>query len=238
MTQLARQPTAAERIVALRLLSLALRPATDALVDEIVLLGDALVEQAAPYAAAADLLVAIADVDAEAIAAQQERLFGGQVVVPPYEGSYETDPFRQARQLADVAGFYRAFEAAADGPAADRPDHAGAELEFLAFALARQGEAEAAGREDEATACADAVSLFVAEHAGRWLPVFFEAVADAASDPFHRAVGALGVQVVGGLVAASGVAVARVRSRAPRLPIEADELTCAAGDEAVLPGLV
>ena len=32
---------------------------------------------------------------------------------PPYEGSYEVDPFRQGRQMADVAGFYRAFGAEA-----------------------------------------------------------------------------------------------------------------------------
>ena len=39
----------------------------------------------------------------EAIAASQARLFGGKVEVAPYEGSYEEDPFRQARQMSDVA---------------------------------------------------------------------------------------------------------------------------------------
>jgi putative dimethyl sulfoxide reductase chaperone len=237
MTVGGRPVTEVERIVALRLLSLALRPATDEMLDEVAALGEALAGNGAPIPAIGELWYAATGTDAEEIAAQQERLFGGQVAVPPYEGSYESDPFRQARQLADVAGFYRAFGAEAHGPASDRPDHAGAQLEFLAFVAARRVEAQAAGRPDEAEACADAERLFVAEHAGRWLPVFFASVTATADDPFHLALGVVGEAIVRDLARSHDVVVERVRSRAARLPVEADDLTCAAGDEAVLPGL-
>jgi TorA maturation chaperone TorD len=171
------------------------------------------------------------------VAAAQQRLFGGQVSVPPYEGSYEPDPFRQARAMADVAGFYRAFGVDAHGPEGDRADHAGAELEFLAFVEERRLEAETGGRADDAAACAEAARLFLAEHAGRWLPTFFGSLAATAGDAFHLSLGGLGAAVVADVLAVHAVDVPTVAARAPRLPVEADELTCAAGDEAVLPGL-
>jgi len=43
------------------------------------------------------------------------RRDGGKVEVARYEGSYEDDPFRQARQMSDIAGFCRAFGAGAHG---------------------------------------------------------------------------------------------------------------------------
>ena len=232
-----RTPTEAERIAALRLVSLALRPATTELIEEIAALADALVASGAPLAALAELRDAAEASTADTIAAQQERLFGGQVAVPPYEGSYEPDPFRQARQLADVAGFYRAFGAEAHGPATDRPDHAGAELEFLAYLAVRRAEAAEDGRTDQAEACAEAERAFLTEHAARWLPVFFTSVTVTAADAYHLALGVVGEAVIRELASARDVVVERVRSRAARLPVEADELTCAAGDEAVLPGL-
>ena len=98
----------------------------------------------------------------------------------PYEGSYEDDPFRQARQMSDISGFYRAFGAEAHGPAFERPDHAGCELEFLAYLGARRLVAENADHLDEADLCVEVEEGFLREHAGRWLPTFFRAVEQAA----------------------------------------------------------
>lgn len=226
------------RIVALRALALALRTPTSALLDEVRLLAGVVAEHGGALGPTARALQAAAEGEVEAIAAAQLRLFGGDVAVPPYEGSYETDPFRQARQLADVAGFYRAFGAETHGPAGERPDHAGAELEFLAFAAVRRIEAEADGRPDDAVACHEAERLFLQEHAGRWLPVFFEALVAAAPDAFHSALGRLGEAAIEAALESLDVTTDRVAARARRTPVEADELTCAAGDETVLQGLV
>lgn len=227
----------AERIVAFRLLALGLRTPTEELLAEVVVLAGALEEHGGLAPLAGALCRAAEASPPMVVAASQERLFGGQVAVPPYEGSYEADPFRQARQIADVAGFYRAFGAEAHGPAVDRPDHAGSELEFLAFVASRRAEAAAAGRDADADACREVERLFLSEHAGRWLPAFFATLAGTAVDPFHVALGRLGEAALVAAMTSLGVEAERVPSRAPRTQVEADELTCASGDEAVIPGL-
>lgn len=50
--------------------------------------------------------------------------------------TYETecglpDAYRQAQEMADIAGFYRAFGFTVGGPVRERPDHAAVELEFM-----------------------------------------------------------------------------------------------------------
>jgi len=172
-----------------RMLSLALaQPSADLL--EMV---DALAEGAAELPGSppglASFREALAEAPLESIAHSQSRLFGGAVEVAPYEGSYEDDPFRQARQMSDIAGFYRAFGAAAQGPAFERPDHAGCELEFLAFLGARRLVATEAGHHDEADLCFEVEEAFLREHAGRWLPTFFRGVERSAPDAFHADLG-------------------------------------------------
>jgi nitrate reductase assembly molybdenum cofactor insertion protein NarJ len=115
-----------------RLLSLGFAPPTAELLDEIESLAVVLYDvDEAPELE--DLLVAVRSTDVESVSAQHASLFRGKVLVAPYEGSYELDPIRQGRQMADVAAFYLAFGAEAHGPAAERPDFVGCELEFLSF---------------------------------------------------------------------------------------------------------
>jgi TorA maturation chaperone TorD len=170
------------------------------------------------------------------LAAAHERLFTGDVRLPPYEGSYELDPFRQARQMADVAGFYRAFGADSHGLESERPDHAGTELEFLAYLGLRRLEAETSGDGETAMRCAEIEDDFLTTHAGRWLPVFFGRLAEEAEHPVHRALGVVGHDAVVAELTGRGLAVEPVPAdRRPRTAVEEDELTCAEGDDPAAP---
>jgi putative dimethyl sulfoxide reductase chaperone len=162
------------------------------------------------------------------LAGAHERLFGGSVAISPHEGGYEVDPFRQARQMADVAGFYRAFGAEAHGRAGERPDHAGCELEFLAYLGARRLEAETSGCEGDAQLCAEIETAFLREHAGRWLPAFFSALADREGSGFFGIVGRLGGTTIASVLADRHVEPEPAGPRAALLSVQADEIECGA----------
>jgi TorA maturation chaperone TorD len=149
------------------------------------------------------------------------------VAVAPYEGSYEVDPVRQGRQLADVAGFYRAFGAEAHGPAAERPDHVGCELEFLAFLeLERMLLAES---DDEAGAdlVDEIAGSFVRDHAGRWLPTFFAGVREVTkAGSTFAALAALGERAVAEELERRGLEPSALPRRHARLSVEQDAFDC------------
>jgi TorA maturation chaperone TorD len=224
-----------ERAAAWRLLALALVPTEESLAAA-RLLADALADGDDTLAQAQDLAGALATADPAAVAADAFRLFGGAVRVSPYEGSYEADPFRQARQLADVSGFYRAFGAAAHGPAAERADHAGAELEFLAFLGARRLAAVDDGREDEAQLLREIEDAFLVDHAGRWLPEFFrELAAEEEAGPVFSALARLGEALVVDELARRGLEPAPLGPKRTRLSVEADSFECAAAGQMTAP---
>jgi TorA maturation chaperone TorD len=71
-------------------------------------------------------------------------------------------------ELADIAGFYRAFGVEIT-PGTERPDHIAVELEFMHLLAVK--EVVAAGREDggeHARICRDARATFFRDHLGRW----------------------------------------------------------------------
>jgi TorA maturation chaperone TorD len=222
-------------VVLWRLLSLCLATPSTEVLDEIDILAESVAERPNAPVGLQELRSSIAEVSPATIAAAQERLFGGKVEVAPYEGSYEDDPFRQARQISDIAGFYRAFGAEAHGPALDRPDHAGCELEFLAFLGARRLAAQDASAGDEFELCLEVENEFLREHAGRWLPTFFRAIEKAATDAFHTALGKVGAAVVERELTQRGIEAQPLGPRARRLSVEADTLECASENEPVTP---
>ncbi|MCZ7631306.1 MAG: molecular chaperone TorD family protein [Microthrixaceae bacterium] len=61
---------------------------------------------------------------------------------PPYETAYDhRDVFRQTAVMADVSGFYLAHGVKIGGVERERPDHIGAELEFMAFMARKEAHA-------------------------------------------------------------------------------------------------
>jgi TorA maturation chaperone TorD len=159
-------------------------------------------------------------------------LVDGEAACPPYEGSYEADPFRHSREMADVAGFYRAF---GTEPAGERPDHAGCELEFLAFLVATRLDAEQAGDAGRTAVCLDAENAFLSAHLGRWFPTFCRRVAEASSDPFYSCAARLGERVVVAELSRRGLRVEPLRGRTGS-SVEADTIECGATAGFAAPG--
>ncbi len=104
-----------------------------------------------------------AETDAEGYRAEYLRVFE-RGAVPPYEATPSgPNPLAgpNVLQIADVAGFYRAFGFEARG---ERPDHLSAQLEFLALVCVQEAHARLAGLREEAQVCAEARRSFLRDH--------------------------------------------------------------------------
>jgi TorA maturation chaperone TorD len=178
----------------------------------------------------ADLALALDDDElTAALPAAHERLFGGAVRCSPYEGSYEADPFRSTRQLADLAGIYRAFGAGTGGPAAERADHVGCQLEFLSFLVARRVQAECSGDTAHGGVCREAEDALLSSHLGRFLPPFVREVLAEATSPVHRLLALAAERLLVGELARRGLEV-RPLVRRSRTAVEHDALECGGDD--------
>lgn len=89
----------------------------------------------------------------------------------PYETEYHTteEPFFRAQQMADVAGFYRAFGLEPSHAAPERPDYLPLELEFMAFLLLKQ---RLAVWPEDRLVCEEAQVAFFRDHLAWWVPSF------------------------------------------------------------------
>jgi TorA maturation chaperone TorD len=157
------------------------------------------------------------------LAAEYDRVFG---LVPsreclPYETEYHAtaEPFFRAQQLADVAGFYRAFGLEPSRGRPERPDHLSLELEFLAFLLLKKRLAASAAPADNdgagrAQVCAEAEAAFFRDHLAWWVPSFATGLRRKAAGGFYEAVGRV-------LAALMPVERGRYGVPPPRLPLQA-----------------
>jgi len=208
-----------------RLLSLGFTAPTDETLAEVDVLADGLIEAGA-RPEVADVLGAARASEREELGLQFAALFRGTVLVSPYEGSYEIDPLRQGRQMADAAAFYRAFGAEAHGPTVERPDFAGCELEFLSFLELRRLAAIEA-EEEGADLVEEIGDTFLADHAGRWLPTFFADVEREAADaPFYRALAVLGARVMSDQLELRDIEPSPLPRRRTRSSVERDSFEC------------
>ncbi len=122
--------------------------------------------------------------DPEGYRAEYVRVFE-RGSVPPYAASHTTQgpavpEGPNLQQIADIAGFYRAFGFEARG---DRPDHLAAQLEFLALVCTQEACARLAGREQDAEVCSHARRSFLREHVSSWLPALAHRVRQASPHP-------------------------------------------------------
>lgn len=149
-----------------------------------------------------------------------ERIFGlvHARECPPYETEYHTtaEASFRSQQLADIAGFYRAFGLETAHMAPERPDHIALELEFMAFLLMKKRLATGSDERtagEQAHVCGEAQQHFFRDHLAWWVPSFSAGLRRKAEDGFYAAV----AQV---LAAFLPVERARCDVPAPRLPLQ------------------
>ncbi len=107
------------------------------------------------------------------LASERLRLFE-KGECPPYEASYrrEVDPLKEAL-MVDVAGFYRAFGLE---PRGELPDHIVSELEFMALLCLKEAHAILKEGDEPLEVVRDAQESFLADHLGRWVARFRDAI--------------------------------------------------------------
>lgn len=93
---------------------------------------------------------------------------------PPYETEYcpQTFSVYRSHQMADVAGFYRAFGLERSKEFSDRVDHLAMECEFMAWLIAKARFAEKEHEEEGALICREAQKKFFQAHLFWWTPAF------------------------------------------------------------------
>ncbi len=99
--------------------------------------------------------------------------------------------FTRTFEMADVAGFYKAFGVAVS-EGGERADHIAAELEFMHLLAVKESIAlqeEGAGEHSEV--CRDAARAFLRDHLARWAPRLGECLAEAGGDPVYSSAGRL-----------------------------------------------
>jgi TorA maturation chaperone TorD len=130
--------------------------------------------------------------------ADYDRVFGltADRGCPPYETEYHTnsEAFFRAQQMADVAGFYRAFGVMPSQSEPDRPDYLPLELEFMAFVLMKKRLAlvDAAGsvaNADRALVCDEVQRCFFRDHLAWWVPAFASGLRRKGDDGIYGEVG-------------------------------------------------
>ncbi len=123
---------------------------------------------------------------------ERARLFGHTLrgAVCPYECEYGRQvPLQQAHELADLAGFYRAFGLRPAGPASDRADHIACELEFFEFLSAKEAVALAGRDQEMLEVTRRAAKKFLRQHLGRFGIAFAQRLEEAAREDLFRRLG-------------------------------------------------
>lgn len=140
-------------------------------------------------------LVEELDASPDALRAQYDTVFGLVVPreCPPYETEYypTQETFGRSQQIADVAGFYRAFGIEPMQSSPERPDHLALELEFMAFLLLKKRLAFATAdlgpeASEQASVCERAHRDFFRDHLAWWVPAFAAGLRRKATDGYHR----------------------------------------------------
>ncbi len=121
-------------------------------------------------------------------AASMEEVYRGvfshihSVDCPQYETDYTAkDVFRQSNELADVAGFYRAFGLQEH---TERQDHISTELEFMHLATYKAAWATAQDDAENAAVCERAAESFLGDHLLRWAVGFSDRLRSLAGSPY------------------------------------------------------
>jgi len=133
--------------------------------------------------ARADLLQRVEDAwsatDGAALESEYLRLFHGAGSCALRETAYGDGRRIAGRsaELADIAGFYRAFGLRVAERRPDLPDHLSAELELMSLLLLKEAYAISQGWTERRAIARDAQKEFLASHLGRWVGALADALA-------------------------------------------------------------
>lgn len=119
----------------------------------------------------------------ENASAEYVRLFE-MGAAPPCETAYTCAENMEHRtyELADIAGFYRAFNVK---QSTGTPDHIKAELEFMALIMVKELLAHENSNTEAAEICRDARRKFYREHLSRWVGEWVKKVRENARKPLY-----------------------------------------------------
>ncbi|SEQ33719.1 TorD/DmsD family molecular chaperone [Natrinema salaciae] len=120
---------------------------------------------------------------------------GGKI--PQYE--IDTGPgtiVTSTDTLADVAGFYGAFDLDLEEGNRERVDHLCVELEFVSHLALQTAYLQQSGDETGVDVVRNAQADFLEDHLGRWVPRFRDRVRDESDAPFYQALAELVVALV------------------------------------------
>lgn len=129
------------------------------------------------------------------------ELFGHTVrgACPPYELEFgQSEIIQRASELADIAGFYSAFGLQSRQGNGDRPDHIGAECEFMAVLYAQEARAVVAGDGEGLATVRGAQRAFLRDHLGRWIMAFTHRVEEMDPDGVYGLLAGFAGALVGG----------------------------------------
>jgi len=206
-------------------------PAVEAVRSELPALSDSAAAGGAVRRAATGLQAALRDHSGADLVRRRRALLPPVESrdLPAYESAYcGADIFRQAQQMADVSGCYRAHGLAVGGSRRERPDHIAVELEFMACLTAKEADAVLHLGPAQVRQCREAQALFLGEHLGRWSPIFAGRLAERGSDgPYRGVAGVLEAWIAAELEERRVVAPPATRPPAELLPmIEPDDGSC------------
>lgn len=148
----------------------------------------------------------------------------------PYELSYLRGPlFMNTGELADIAGFYKAFGLEVSDGDKDRVDHISIELEFMHFLTLKEAFALRNNNSGGLEICRDAQRKFLEDHLGRWTYAFREQVKRNGNSNFYYQLGRLLDKFVSSDCKLLGVKTIRLkRGQSLHEPNYAEEARCGA----------
>ncbi len=158
-------------------------------------------------------------------------LFSRSVVVPACETAYVLGQVSKSRELADIAGFYRAFGLKVAVEQASQTDFIGSELQFMSVLISRKLAASLQGLAEQEQICTDAERKFVGDHLGRWVRSFAEQTSERSGPGFYSSAANLTAAFVQSEIRRLRVSPDIVENYVPDL-LEDEDTTCG-GSEAL-----
>ncbi len=130
----------------------------------------------------------------EDLQVEYQRIFGHTISkeYPPYETEYgKAHIFQSSQDMADIAGFYRAFGLEPSEELKERLDHISIELEFMHFLIYKEAYALEYHGLENSQICREAQRNFLKEHLGRWAPFFVRLLSKKVGKGFYKELTAL-----------------------------------------------